>query len=156
MTQWQHSSRSLRQTTCRRQFGLQEMCRSVEKAYRRLLSRSPSVCLSCLSSSFFFQTTDSHFLGHHGKSLVIIFSAVSLPTHTLSLASSLPLLEKLWIMLVSPSLQGLRLGGTSHRAAALFIPFRNGDFFFLEARQSRFKLAWSLNTPQCTILRQTA
>ena len=60
-------------------------------------------------------------LEHHGKSLVIIFSAVSLPTHTLSLASSLLLLEKLWIMLVSRSLQGLWLRSTIRRAAALFI-----------------------------------
>lgn len=53
MTQWQHSSLSLRQTTCRHYFGLQEMCCSVAKAYRHLfpLAISQSVCLISL---FFF------------------------------------------------------------------------------------------------------
>lgn len=124
MTQWHRSSPSLRQTTCRRWFGLQEMCRSVERAYCPHPS-SPSLSLhqSVLSLSL-CKTSGSRFLGHHGKSLVIIFSALSFPTHTLSLASSLPLLMKLWIMLVSKSLQGLRRGSTNHKAAAFFSSFR--------------------------------
>lgn len=49
-------------------------------------------------------------------------------------------------MLVFQSLQGLRLGGTDRRAAALFFffPFlKKNAFFPLQARQSQFQPPWS-------------
>lgn len=116
------------------------------------LPLSHSISLFCLSLC---KTSGSLFLGHHGKSLVIIFSALSFPTHTLSLASSLPLLMKLWIMLVSKSLQGLHRGSTNHKAAALFISLLKCAFFLPQACQSWFKLPWSPDTLQCTIFTWT-
>lgn len=68
----------------------------------------------------FLSKTQAH-TGHHGKSLVIIFSPVTLPTRAPSIASSLLLLEKLWIMLVSHCQQGLHLGSANPSCCCLLL-----------------------------------
>lgn len=88
-------------------------------------------------------------LAHFWASWKVIshyFSLLSLFPHMqCDLPALCPLLEKLWIMLVSHSLQGLRLGSSNRRAAALFITPLKCCRVSLPACQSQFKLPWSPN-----------
>lgn len=120
------------------------------------LSLSLSLTQSVLLALPLLLNSASNFLGHRRKSLVIICFAVSLPTQMLSLDSSLPVLKKLWIMLVSHSVQGRHMGSTNHRVCSLFIAFSTPPPQTKKTHGLSILTTTVTKSTDCTVLWQTA